>query len=57
MAEVRCDARDEPTHAHPYILIPLFALLAAAIWFAGTTWIHLGGAMCRQDEGDDDPRD
>lgn len=40
-----------------YILIPLFALLAAAIWFAGTTWIHLGGAMCRQDEGDDDPRD
>jgi hypothetical protein len=26
-----------------YILIPLFALLAAAIWFAGDSWIHLGG--------------
>lgn len=26
-----------------YILVPLFALLLAAFWFAGRTWLHLGG--------------
>lgn len=26
-----------------YILLPLFALLAGALWFAGGTWEHLGG--------------
>ncbi len=26
-----------------YILVPLFALLAAAVWFAGSSWVHLGG--------------
>lgn len=25
------------------IILPLFALLAAAVWFAASTWIHLGG--------------
>ena len=25
------------------ILLPLFALLAAAIWFMGESWAHLGG--------------
>lgn len=25
-----------------YILVPLFALLVAAFWFAGTAWVHLG---------------
>ena len=26
-----------------YVLIPLFALLLASLWFAGTTWVHLAG--------------
>lgn len=26
-----------------YILVPLFALLVAALWFAGTAWVHLDG--------------
>jgi uncharacterized protein involved in response to NO len=26
-----------------YILVPLFALLAAALWFAASGWMHLGG--------------
>jgi hypothetical protein len=26
-----------------YLLVPLFALLAAAIWFAAATFIHMGG--------------
>ncbi len=26
-----------------YILAPLFALLAAAIWFMASSWRHLGG--------------
>ena len=26
-----------------YVLVPLFALLAAAIWFAVSSWAHLGG--------------
>ena len=26
-----------------YVLVPLFALLLASIWFAGRTWVHLGG--------------
>ena len=26
-----------------YILVPLFALLVGAFWFAGTAWVHLGG--------------
>jgi hypothetical protein len=26
------------------ILIPLFALLLLAIWFASSAWMHLGGA-------------
>ena len=26
-----------------YILVPLFALLAAAIWFAAATFVHMGG--------------
>jgi len=25
------------------IVLALFALLALAIWFAGTAWVHLGG--------------
>jgi hypothetical protein len=25
-------------------LIPLFALLAVSLWFAGTAWTHLGAA-------------
>lgn len=25
------------------IFIPLFALLAGALWFAGTAWVHLAG--------------
>lgn len=24
-------------------LVPLFALLAVSLWFAGTAWSHLGG--------------
>jgi hypothetical protein len=27
-----------------YVLVPLFALLVAAIWFAAESWVHLGGA-------------
>jgi hypothetical protein len=26
------------------LLIPLFALLLLAVWFAGSAWVHLGGA-------------
>ena len=26
------------------LLIPLFALLLLAVWFAGSAWIHLGGS-------------
>jgi hypothetical protein len=26
-----------------YILVPLFALLAAAVWFAAATFVHMGG--------------
>jgi len=26
-----------------YILVPLFALLLLALWFAGSAWVHLGG--------------
>jgi hypothetical protein len=26
-----------------FILIPLFGLLALAVWFAGTAWVHLEG--------------
>lgn len=26
-----------------YVLVPLFALLAASVWFAGSSWVHLGG--------------
>lgn len=26
-----------------YLVIPLFALLAAAVWFLVTTWTHIGG--------------
>ncbi len=25
-----------------YVLVPLFALLVAAIWFMATSWAHLG---------------
>jgi hypothetical protein len=25
------------------LLTPLFALLAIALWFAGTAWVHLNG--------------
>jgi len=25
------------------VFLPLFALLALAIWFAGSSWVHLGG--------------
>ena len=25
------------------LILSLFGLLAAAIWFAGTAWVHLGG--------------
>jgi len=25
------------------LLIPLFALLVLAFWFAGSAWVHLGG--------------
>jgi hypothetical protein len=27
------------------VFTPLFALLAAALWFAGSAWVHLAGAM------------
>lgn len=26
-----------------YVLVPLFALLAVALWFAASAWTHLGG--------------
>jgi hypothetical protein len=26
-----------------YVLVPLLALLVAAIWFAASTWVRLGG--------------
>jgi hypothetical protein len=26
-----------------YLLVPLFALLAAALWFMASSWVHLGG--------------
>jgi predicted permease len=26
-----------------FVLIPLFALLLLAAWFAGSAWVHLGG--------------
>jgi len=26
-----------------YVLVPLFALLLAALWFAVTSWVHIGG--------------
>ena len=26
-----------------YILVPLFALLLAAFWYAGRPWLHLAG--------------
>jgi hypothetical protein len=25
------------------LFVPLFALLAAALWFAGDSWVHLSG--------------
>ena len=25
------------------VVLPLFALLALAIWFAGSAWVHFGG--------------
>ena len=25
------------------VLVPLLALLALAVWFAGSAWVHLGG--------------
>jgi hypothetical protein len=29
-----------------YILVPLFALLAVALWFAASAWVHFdGGAI------------
>ena len=34
------------TPMHKWILFtPLFALLAAALWFAGRSWVHLAGAV------------
>jgi hypothetical protein len=27
------------------VFTPLFALLAGAIWFAGSSWVHLAGAV------------
>ena len=27
------------------VFTPLFALLAAAVWFAGSSWVHLAGAI------------
>ena len=26
-----------------YVIVPLLLLLGAAIWFAGASWVHLGG--------------
>ncbi len=26
-----------------YVLVPLFGLLAASVWFAGSSWVHLSG--------------
>jgi hypothetical protein len=26
-----------------HVLVRLFALLAASVWFAGSSWVHLGG--------------
>jgi hypothetical protein len=28
-----------------YVIVPLFALLAAAIWFAASAWTRLGGVQ------------
>jgi hypothetical protein len=27
-----------------YVVVPLFLLLGITIWFAGATWVHLGGS-------------
>lgn len=27
------------------LFVPLFALLALSIWFAGSSWLHLAGAI------------
>ena len=27
------------------LFAPLFALLAVSLWFAGDTWVHLGGTI------------
>jgi hypothetical protein len=26
-----------------YLIVPLFALLIGALWFAAASWVHLGG--------------
>jgi hypothetical protein len=26
-----------------FVAVPLLALLVAAVWFAGSAWVHLGG--------------
>lgn len=26
-----------------YVLVPLFLLLAAAVWFMASSWVHFGG--------------
>lgn len=43
----------DEARAHPYMtamrkwiaFTPLFALLAGAIWFAASSWVHLAGAV------------
>lgn len=43
----RVGSRDEGAYVQRmrtlYIIVPLFALLVATFWFAGTAWVHLGG--------------
>ena len=46
MAAAGHDKGDAEPYIHimrTLIILPLFALLALAVWFAGTAWVHLGG--------------
>ena len=46
MAAAGHDKGDAAPYIHimrTLIILALFALLALAVWFAGTAWVHLGG--------------
>ena len=46
MAAAGHDKGDAEPYIHimrTLIILALFALLALAVWFAGTAWVHLGG--------------